>query len=79
MLHLRVFIIIFSSSEKSTDKDLVNSILDVEDLVKFGNKQRWDLYIRVHLLVYLTDQSLYHSLLLDFLNLNPTKTREIFS
>uniref|UniRef100_A0A8P4GAH3 Regulator of telomere elongation helicase 1 n=1 Tax=Dicentrarchus labrax TaxID=13489 RepID=A0A8P4GAH3_DICLA len=25
---------------KSTDKDLVNSILDVEDLVKFGNKQR---------------------------------------
>ncbi|XP_070766663.1 regulator of telomere elongation helicase 1 [Enoplosus armatus] len=26
--------------EKSTDKDLVNSILDVEDLVKFGNKQR---------------------------------------
>lgn len=59
MLHLRVFIIIFSSSEKSTDKDLVNSILDVEDLVKFGNKQRWDLYIHVHLLVYLTDQSLF--------------------
>ncbi|XP_028265635.1 regulator of telomere elongation helicase 1 isoform X2 [Parambassis ranga] len=26
--------------EKSTDKDLVNSIIDVEDLVKFGNKQR---------------------------------------
>uniref|UniRef100_A0A6Q2X2B9 Regulator of telomere elongation helicase 1 n=1 Tax=Esox lucius TaxID=8010 RepID=A0A6Q2X2B9_ESOLU len=26
--------------EKSTDKDLVNSILDVEDLVKAGNKQR---------------------------------------
>ncbi|CAB1417634.1 unnamed protein product [Pleuronectes platessa] len=26
--------------EKSTDKDLLNSILDVEDLVKFGNKQR---------------------------------------
>ncbi|XP_072224081.1 regulator of telomere elongation helicase 1 [Leuresthes tenuis] len=26
--------------EKSTDKDLANSILDVEDLVKFGNKQR---------------------------------------
>ncbi|XP_071331236.1 regulator of telomere elongation helicase 1 isoform X2 [Trachinotus anak] len=26
--------------EKSTDRDLVNSILDVEDLVKFGNKQR---------------------------------------
>ncbi|XP_054464874.1 LOW QUALITY PROTEIN: regulator of telomere elongation helicase 1 [Anoplopoma fimbria] len=26
--------------EKSTDKDLVNSILDVEDLVKYGNKQR---------------------------------------
>ncbi|KAM6928948.1 regulator of telomere elongation helicase 1 isoform 1-T1 [Lycodopsis pacificus] len=26
--------------EKSTDKDLVKSILDVEDLVKFGNKQR---------------------------------------
>ncbi|XP_040918142.1 regulator of telomere elongation helicase 1-like [Toxotes jaculatrix] len=26
--------------EKSTDKDLVNSILDVEDLVKFGSKQR---------------------------------------
>ncbi|XP_030590571.1 regulator of telomere elongation helicase 1 isoform X2 [Archocentrus centrarchus] len=26
--------------EKSTDKVLVNSILDVEDLVKFGNKQR---------------------------------------
>ncbi|KAM4562897.1 regulator of telomere elongation helicase 1 [Odontesthes bonariensis] len=26
--------------EKNTDKDLVNSILDVEDLVKFGNKQR---------------------------------------
>uniref|UniRef100_A0A7N6FHZ4 Regulator of telomere elongation helicase 1 n=1 Tax=Anabas testudineus TaxID=64144 RepID=A0A7N6FHZ4_ANATE len=25
--------------EKSTDRDLVNSILDVEDLVKFGNKQ----------------------------------------
>ncbi|KAM3617416.1 uncharacterized protein V6R79_005854 [Siganus canaliculatus] len=26
--------------EKSTDKDLTNSILDVEDLVKFGQKQR---------------------------------------
>ncbi|KAM8754557.1 regulator of telomere elongation helicase 1 isoform 1-T1 [Acanthopagrus schlegelii] len=26
--------------EKSIDKELVNSILDVEDLVKFGNKQR---------------------------------------
>lgn len=26
--------------EKSTDRDLVHSILDVEDLVKFGNKQR---------------------------------------
>ncbi|XP_034392939.1 regulator of telomere elongation helicase 1 isoform X3 [Cyclopterus lumpus] len=26
--------------EKSTDRDLVKSILDVEDLVKFGNKQR---------------------------------------
>ncbi|XP_028850608.1 regulator of telomere elongation helicase 1 isoform X2 [Denticeps clupeoides] len=26
--------------EKSTDKDLVNAILDVEDLVKAGNKQR---------------------------------------
>ncbi|XP_034551917.1 regulator of telomere elongation helicase 1 isoform X2 [Notolabrus celidotus] len=26
--------------EKSTDKELTNSILDVEDLVKFGNKQR---------------------------------------
>ncbi|XP_076596702.1 regulator of telomere elongation helicase 1 isoform X1 [Chaetodon auriga] len=26
--------------EKNTDRDLVNSILDVEDLVKFGNKQR---------------------------------------
>ncbi|XP_037628179.1 regulator of telomere elongation helicase 1 isoform X2 [Sebastes umbrosus] len=26
--------------EKSTDKDLVNSIHDVEDLVKFGNKHR---------------------------------------
>ncbi|KAM4736852.1 regulator of telomere elongation helicase 1 [Anableps anableps] len=26
--------------EKSTDRDLVNAILDVEDLVKFGNKQR---------------------------------------
>ncbi|KAK2850793.1 hypothetical protein Q5P01_007069 [Channa striata] len=26
--------------EKSTDRDLVNSILDVEDLVKYGNKQR---------------------------------------
>ncbi|XP_040927591.1 regulator of telomere elongation helicase 1 isoform X3 [Betta splendens] len=25
--------------EKSTDRDLVNSILDVEDLVKFGNKE----------------------------------------
>ncbi|TKS77856.1 Regulator of telomere elongation helicase 1 [Collichthys lucidus] len=26
--------------EKSTDRELVDSILDVEDLVKFGNKQR---------------------------------------
>ncbi|XP_062282424.1 regulator of telomere elongation helicase 1 [Scomber scombrus] len=26
--------------EKSTDKDLVNFILDMEDLVKFGNKQK---------------------------------------
>ncbi|XP_072305421.1 regulator of telomere elongation helicase 1 [Eucyclogobius newberryi] len=26
--------------EKSTDRDLVNSILDVEDLVKYGSKQR---------------------------------------
>uniref|UniRef100_A0AAQ4QGJ9 Regulator of telomere elongation helicase 1 n=1 Tax=Gasterosteus aculeatus aculeatus TaxID=481459 RepID=A0AAQ4QGJ9_GASAC len=26
--------------ERTTDRDLVNSILDVEDLVKFGNKQR---------------------------------------
>ncbi|XP_038164925.1 regulator of telomere elongation helicase 1 [Cyprinodon tularosa] len=26
--------------ETSTDRDLVNSILDVEDLVKYGNKQR---------------------------------------
>ncbi|XP_074538180.1 regulator of telomere elongation helicase 1 [Halichoeres trimaculatus] len=26
--------------EKSTDKDLAHSILDVEDLVKYGNKQR---------------------------------------
>ncbi|CAM9303939.1 unnamed protein product [Lampetra planeri] len=26
--------------EKSTDKDLVNSILDIEELVKFGSKQR---------------------------------------
>ncbi|XP_038577509.1 regulator of telomere elongation helicase 1 isoform X2 [Micropterus salmoides] len=26
--------------EKSTDRDLVNSVLDVEDLVKLGNKQR---------------------------------------
>ncbi|KAK5862988.1 hypothetical protein PBY51_000051 [Eleginops maclovinus] len=26
--------------EKSTEKELVNSVLDVEDLVKFGNKQR---------------------------------------
>ncbi|KAM9342686.1 regulator of telomere elongation helicase 1 isoform 2-T2 [Pholidichthys leucotaenia] len=26
--------------EKSTDRDVVNSILDVEDLIKFGNKQR---------------------------------------
>ncbi|XP_044068758.1 LOW QUALITY PROTEIN: regulator of telomere elongation helicase 1 [Siniperca chuatsi] len=26
--------------EKSTDRDLASSILDVEDLVKFGNKQR---------------------------------------
>lgn len=26
--------------EKSTDRDLTSSILDVEDLVKFGNKQR---------------------------------------
>ncbi|XP_059189945.1 regulator of telomere elongation helicase 1 [Centropristis striata] len=26
--------------EKSTDRELVNSILDVEDLVKYGNKQR---------------------------------------
>lgn len=41
----------FSSLEKSTDRDLVNSILDVEDLVKFGNKQRWDLCIHFHLLV----------------------------
>ncbi|KAM4570874.1 regulator of telomere elongation helicase 1 isoform 2-T2 [Fundulus diaphanus] len=29
-----------SVEEKSTDRDLVHSILDVEDLVKFGNKQR---------------------------------------
>ncbi|XP_042348156.1 regulator of telomere elongation helicase 1 isoform X2 [Plectropomus leopardus] len=29
-----------NTEEKSTDRDLVNSILDVEDLVKFGNKQR---------------------------------------
>lgn len=55
MVRLRVLINIFSSSEKSIDKELVNSILDVEDLVKFGNKQRWDLYIHVHLLVYLPD------------------------
>ncbi|XP_047221537.1 regulator of telomere elongation helicase 1 isoform X3 [Girardinichthys multiradiatus] len=26
--------------EKSTDRDLVNSIVDVEDLVKFGNRQK---------------------------------------
>ncbi|XP_054653140.1 regulator of telomere elongation helicase 1 isoform X2 [Dunckerocampus dactyliophorus] len=26
--------------EKSTDRDLVNNIVDIEDLVKFGNKQR---------------------------------------
>ncbi|XP_047464709.1 regulator of telomere elongation helicase 1 isoform X1 [Mugil cephalus] len=26
--------------EKNTDKDLVNSVLDVEDLVKYGNKQK---------------------------------------
>ncbi|XP_033485941.1 regulator of telomere elongation helicase 1 isoform X1 [Epinephelus lanceolatus] len=29
-----------NTEEKSTDRDLVNSILDVEDLVKFGNKHR---------------------------------------
>lgn len=29
------------SAEKLTDRDLVNSILDVEDLVRFGNKQRF--------------------------------------
>uniref|UniRef100_A0A3Q4BVD7 Regulator of telomere elongation helicase 1 n=1 Tax=Mola mola TaxID=94237 RepID=A0A3Q4BVD7_MOLML len=29
-----------NTEEKSTDRDLVNSILDVEDLVKYGNKQR---------------------------------------
>jgi len=27
--------------EKSTDKEIMNSILDVEDLVKTGKKQRW--------------------------------------
>lgn len=31
-----------STAEKLTDRDLVNSILDVEDLVRFGNKQRFD-------------------------------------
>ncbi|XP_063751130.1 regulator of telomere elongation helicase 1-like [Eleginops maclovinus] len=30
--------------EKSTEKELVNSVLDVEDLVKFGNKQRTATY-----------------------------------
>lgn len=28
------------SSEKSTDKELVEEIVDMEDLVKFGNKTR---------------------------------------
>lgn len=32
-------------AEKLTDRDLVNSILDVEDLVRFGNKQRFDVLL----------------------------------
>lgn len=52
-----VLIVIFSSVEKSTDSHLLNSILDVEDLVKFGNKQRWDLDIHYHLCIYSTNQS----------------------
>uniref|UniRef100_A0A7N8XDY8 Regulator of telomere elongation helicase 1 n=1 Tax=Mastacembelus armatus TaxID=205130 RepID=A0A7N8XDY8_9TELE len=38
--HIKMSVFIFSCLEKSTDRDLVNSILDVEDLVKFGSKQR---------------------------------------
>lgn len=49
---------LISSIEKSTDRDLVNSILDVEDLVKFGNKQRWDLCVHAHLMVSFANKNL---------------------
>lgn len=35
----------FCFSEISTDRELTHSILDVEDLVKFGNKKRCDMFL----------------------------------
>lgn len=34
-------VLMSSFTEKSTEKELIESIMDIEDLVKNGNKHRW--------------------------------------
>lgn len=56
-------LIFFFLLEKSTDRDLVNSILDVEDLVQFGTKQRF--VVHVFIFLYLSvSVSVLHFLIL---------------
>lgn len=37
----KLVVLMLSFIEKSTDKELIDSIMDIEDLVKNGNKHRW--------------------------------------
>lgn len=36
----KLVVLMLSFTEKSTDKELIDSIMDIEDLVKNGNKHR---------------------------------------
>lgn len=37
----KLVVLMSSFTEKSTEKELIESIMDIEDLVKNGNKHRW--------------------------------------
>lgn len=37
----KLVVLMLSFTEKSTEKELIESIMDIEDLVKNGNKHRW--------------------------------------
>lgn len=37
----KLVVLMSSFTEKSTEKEVIESIMDIEDLVKNGNKHRW--------------------------------------